>query len=215
MVTCVNNRRLPIWNVYNAPAGPVDAKMGLSAPTSCPDMPFFVGGDFNLRHPLWDSSVFQAYSSCSDLIDWYDKKGLGLLNPIETSTHNCGGKLVLSFCSENSTVCEICLESQTTSDYGTLVTSINSTRHNQNTGKLCYKDLDNELFLRLLGNNHHHIPLPWLEDLEFETNTIIELMSTVLIGGCPRKGCLNLSSPWWNDDCRFALDSYRRACLKG
>ena len=52
VITCGNNRKFPIWNIYNAPTGSVDAGVGLSTLLHCTETPFFIGGDFNLRHPL-------------------------------------------------------------------------------------------------------------------------------------------------------------------
>lgn len=125
--------------------------------------PFFIGGDFNLRHPLWDSSVSHRQRSCSNFIDWYDSKGLKLLNPTDTSTHVCDGTLDLALCLDNCVKCEIRSDLHTTSDHETLITNIRRARNTQGLAKLHYKALDKDIFLRLLGNSTH-VPLISTED---------------------------------------------------
>ena len=97
---------------------------GLSTILSCLGTPCFVGGDFNLRHPMWDSSATSNLRPCTDLIDWYERKGLKLLNPIGVPTHNRGGTIDLAFCLEDSANCEIRPDLHSTSDHETIVTTI-------------------------------------------------------------------------------------------
>lgn len=67
-----DNKKIPIWNVYNTPTDSNGAGEGLSTLLGCTDTPCFVGEDFNLRHPSWDSSTTFTLSSCSNLIEWYE-----------------------------------------------------------------------------------------------------------------------------------------------
>ena len=188
---------------------------GLTSLLSCTDIPFFVGGDFNLRHPLWDSSFLYAQRSCSDLIDWYESRGFKLLNPTETPTHNRGGTLDLAFCSDNSAKCEVCLDLHSTSDHETLVTTLHWTTQNKGVNKLQYRSLDNKLFVQLLGTSYPSVPILSQDDLETEANNIVVTLRTALSGACPRKRARKYGTPWWNDECRFAAHSYRRARREG
>ena len=63
------NLIVPIWNIYNAPVGSDEAGGGLNMLLRCTQNPFFVGGDFNLRHPLWDPIVDHARTNCDSLIE--------------------------------------------------------------------------------------------------------------------------------------------------
>lgn len=214
VITC-GNKIFPIWNVYNAPVGSVDAGVGLSTLLNCTDTPFFIGGDFNLRHPLWDSSASQAQRSCSNFIDWYDNKGLILLNPTNVPTHDRGGTLDLALCLDTNSKCEIRTDLHTTSDHETLVTTIRWMRSYRNLGRLRYNAIDEDLFRRLLGNRHSVPSLMSKDDLEDETENIIETIRTALGGACPRKRPRNYGTPWWNDDCRLAANLFRRARRQG
>ncbi|KAI0992520.1 hypothetical protein K3495_g15665 [Podosphaera aphanis] len=165
LVTLGNNAKLPIWNIYNAPTGSEGAGEGLSVLLSGTDSPYFAGGDFNLRHPLWDSKFTESRSSCTKLIDWYGCKGLRLLNPTNTPTHNRGGTLDLAFCTDESATCEIRTDLHTTSDHETLVSTLCWDRRITSDSKLQYKALDSELFLKLLGNNQSFTAIRSLEVL--------------------------------------------------
>ena len=123
-ITSRNNLKAPIWNVYNAPVGSEEAGEGLSKLLSCTENPFFVGGDLNLRHPLWDSKVEYSRTTCDSLIEWYGSKCLKLLNPTKTPTHNRGGTLDLAFCTDERANYEIRTDPHTTSDHETLVSSL-------------------------------------------------------------------------------------------
>lgn len=109
IISCGNNKKIPFWNIYNAPTGSNNAGESLSTLLRCIDIPYFVCGDFNLRHPSWDSSTSSISSSSSDLIDWYENKGLKLLNPMGIPTHNRGGTIDLAFCLDESARCEFVL----------------------------------------------------------------------------------------------------------
>lgn len=147
-------RRIGIWNIYNAPAGSDDAGGGLKMLLNCYDTPHFIGGDFNLRHPLWDLTAINASSSCQDFIDWIDSRGLRLLNPIETPTHNRGGTIDLALCIDEKVDCQIRPDLHTTSDHETLVSTLYKESETPDTGKLRYNTLDNDLFIKLLNNQN-------------------------------------------------------------
>ncbi|KAI0994911.1 hypothetical protein K3495_g13269, partial [Podosphaera aphanis] len=81
--------------------------------------------------------------------------------------------------------------------------------------KLRYSALDNDLFLRLLNSHHDSVPISAQEDLETEASNIVEIIRTALLGACPRKSRRKYGTPWWNDECRYAAHSYRRARREG
>ncbi|RKF61981.1 hypothetical protein GcC1_151012, partial [Golovinomyces cichoracearum] len=109
-----------IWNIYNAPLGSEEAGNGLTSLINSNNTPFFIGGDFNLRNPLWDLNVDHPYAASQALIDWYSSRGHKLLNPTETPTHNRGGTLDLAFSTNSRARCEIRPDQHTTSDHETL-----------------------------------------------------------------------------------------------
>lgn len=214
-LTLRNNTILPIWNVYNAPVGCEGAGEGLSKLISCTSSPFFVGGDFNLRHPSWDSIATNSRASCEALIDWYESKGLMLLNPTQAPTHNRGGTLDLAFCVDKKASCEVRSDLHTTSDHETLVSSLYLNWKAVRESKLRYKAIDTDLFQKLLGNTHFLPTIASQEEFEIEANDVIVSLHVALTGSCPRHTVKSHGTPWWNDDCWRAAHAYYRARRSG
>ncbi|POS85294.1 hypothetical protein EPUL_003037 [Erysiphe pulchra] len=207
-----HNKTIPIWNIYNAPTGSIGAGEDLATILSCPGTPCFVGGDFDLRHPIRDSS---ATSTPTNLIDWYEIKCLKLLNIIGIPKHDLGGTIDLAFCLEDSAYCEIRPDLNSTSDHKTLVTKMRWDFSNKKQAKLRYKDQNHEILVRLLGNNHRPSSILSRDDIETEARAIIETIHSSLVGACPQKRPLNHGTPWWNEDCQFALHAYRKSMWEG
>ncbi|POS83913.1 hypothetical protein EPUL_002613 [Erysiphe pulchra] len=210
-----DNKKITIWNFYNAPTGSIGAGEDLATDLGCPGTPCFVGGDFNLRHPIWDSSATFTLRLYTDLIDWYEIKGLRLLNLIGIPIHDRCGTIDLAFYLEDSAYCENRPHLHSTSDHETFVTTIHWDFSSKKQAKLIYKDLDQKIFVRLLGNNHRPSSISSRDDLETEARAIIETIHTSLVGACHRNRSLNHGTPWLNEDCRSALYAYRRLRREG
>lgn len=193
----------------------MDAGVGLTTLLNCIDTPFFIEGDFNLRHPLWDSSISQVQHSCSKFIDWYENKGLILLNHTDIPTHHNGETLDLAPCLDTNAKCEVRTDLHTISDHKTYITTVRWMRSSRNPGKLWYNALDEDLFCLLFGNKYSVPLLTSKDDIENETYNIIEIIHTALGGACPRRKSRNYETPWWNDDCQLAANLYRRARRQG
>ncbi|POS86249.1 hypothetical protein EPUL_000901 [Erysiphe pulchra] len=140
---------LPIWNINNAPIGSDEAECGKDKLLSYMESPFIISGDFNLRHPLWDSTVVHPRSNCDSLIKWYGSNFLKRLNPIKSQTHNQGGTLDRAFCTDMSANYEVRTDLHTTSDHETLVYSLYWSHRAQSDSNFQYKAFDNGGFLKL------------------------------------------------------------------
>ncbi|POS82279.1 hypothetical protein EPUL_005519 [Erysiphe pulchra] len=156
-----------MWNVYNAPINSIGAGecLKLLLETSV-----IVAGDFNLRHPMWDSFTTFTSQETTALIDWAREKDLSLLNPTDVSTHNRGGTLDFAFCSLVKAKCEITLDLHTTSDNETLVTTIPL----------------NDLFLKILGYRQESSSIQTEEEAEIEAENIVKTIHTALLAACSR-----------------------------
>ncbi|CAD6501267.1 BgTH12-01519 [Blumeria graminis f. sp. triticale] len=117
-------RKIAVWNVYNSPAGLIRAGEGLKMLIESTGTPEFVGGEFNLRHLIWDSHATYTSQGGADLLEWAREKELILLNPTEISTHKGGGTLDLAFSSLAGAKCEIPSDLYTTSDHEKMVTTL-------------------------------------------------------------------------------------------
>ncbi|POS82421.1 hypothetical protein EPUL_005139, partial [Erysiphe pulchra] len=181
-ISAGRGRRIGIWNLYNAPANCIGAGDGLKLLLELPDSTEFVGGDFNLRHPAWDSYITSTSTESTALIDWARKKDLCLLNPTDNPTHNRG--TIVSTISLHGNIFE-----------GRL-------------GRLRYDSLDETRFLTLLGHRRCPQILESIEDLEAEAKNIIQTIHTALLASCPRSKRKGKGTTWWNEECRAASRSY-------
>lgn len=206
-----------MWNVFNAPANSFGADDCLRFLLEASGNLDFVAGDFNLRHPLWDSHVTSTSQEATALIDWAGEKSLSLLNPSDVSTHNRGGTLDLVFCSHAGAKCEIPLDLHITSDHETSVTTIpmSGEANKDNAGRLRYNSLYKELFLRILGHRHELPNIQTNENANAEAGKIVEIIHTALLAACPRAKGNQRGTVWWNEECRDAARRYRLARLTG
>lgn len=216
-ITNRNNQKLNIWNVYNAPTNSINAGDGLSALLNSSDNPFFIGGDFNLKHPSWDSSNPSASPKATDLINWTAERNLSLLNPTNIPTHRAGGTLDLAFCSQLGATCTIRTDLHTTSDHETLLSLIPCGRNGIPTskGRFRYDSRDENLFLSLLGDSQNIPRIISPTEVDYEANDITQIIQTALAGSCPRKNNHNLGTAWWNEECKLAARRYYIARRKG
>jgi len=212
-----NNSKLPVWNIYNAPPNCNNAGFGLQALLNSSETPFFVGGDFNLKHPSWDSSSTYASAHAADLLRWASQKNLSLLNPTETATHRCGGTLDLAFCSRVGATCTIRSDLHTTSDHETLISIIPCTNFNTGgfEGRLRYDSCDEKLFLTLLGTSKYVPLISSPTEAENEARDIVQSIQTALVASCPRSKQNTRGTAWWNEDCKLSARRYHTARRRG
>ncbi|POS81852.1 hypothetical protein EPUL_006811 [Erysiphe pulchra] len=189
-------RRLGVWNIYNAPINSIGAGECFKLLLETSESPDFVAGDFNLRHPMWDSFTTSTSQETTALIDWAREKDLSLLNPTDVSTHNRGGTLDLAFCSLVGAKCEIPLDLHTTSDHKTLVTTIplNGELIPDNKGRLRYISHDKDLFLKILGHRQESSSIQTEEEAEIEAKDIVKTIRPISLLSCVRKGLERLLS---------------------
>ncbi|POS81998.1 hypothetical protein EPUL_005489, partial [Erysiphe pulchra] len=206
-----SQRIVSVLNIYNAPIGAEQAGDALTKLLSFRAPPYFVAGDFNLRHPLWDSTINTPKPACQELIDWYNAQNLHLLNPTESPTHNRGGTIDLDFCADNNAKCEVRIDLHITSNHETLITTIHRQIQRVGPGKLRYQHIDKEVFTHLLGRSGCPSPIRSRDELETEARELVTVIKTALTGACPRKRLQNRGTPWWNDECRQAAQAYHSA----
>ncbi|POS85506.1 hypothetical protein EPUL_001726 [Erysiphe pulchra] len=159
------------------------------------------------------SSQYKCISRpvCQELIDWYSSHNLHLQNPTETPTHNRGGTIDLAFCIDINAKCEVRTDLHTTSDHETLVTTIYRESQTGGLGKLRYRDINRELFLRLLGRPTGPEFIRSWNELEIEARETVKLIKLAMTGAFLRTRIHCRGTPWWNDECRQAAHAYNLA----
>ena len=101
---------------------------------------YLVAGDFNTRHPLWDSRATASRKSI-ELANWAQTNDLVLASPIDKSTHSRGNTLDLAFTNNPYVQCNIEEHLHTTSDHETLVSIVPCTGYKQHSprAQFCLK----------------------------------------------------------------------------
>lgn len=91
---------LTVYNVY-IPHGNISAQ-DLVDTFGSPQPPFFIGGDWNAHHSLWDPSIARPNRAGSSTFSWYLDTGICILNsglPTHFQTATTASAIDLSFCS--------------------------------------------------------------------------------------------------------------------
>lgn len=107
---------ITITNLYRPPqetegGAVISALKAWQVPPNC-----LVAGDFNTRHPLWDSRATTSRKS-EELFEWAQTTHLALASPIDIGTHNRGSTLDLVFTNNPHIQCNIEEHLHTTSDH--------------------------------------------------------------------------------------------------
>lgn len=113
-----------IVNVYRPPQENLDGPIisilkAWQVPRNC-----VVAGDFNTRHPVWDSRS-EATGRAEELADWIQNSDLEIISPINLPTHSRGSTLDLTLSNIVGANCTIEEHLHTTSDHQTLLTTLN------------------------------------------------------------------------------------------
>ncbi|POS81796.1 hypothetical protein EPUL_006379, partial [Erysiphe pulchra] len=179
MVITESGRKLRVWNIYNATPSSTGAGNGLSILLNSNNDPFFVGGDFNLKHPSWNLITSYASPQSSELINWANQKN---------SSHTQGRRYdQLAFCSQLGATCKILPDLQTTSDHETLLSVIPNIGNLKDfVGRLRYKSLDEKLFSSILINSDRIPHLESSTEVEKEAKEITLSIRSALNASCPR-----------------------------
>ena len=87
-ISTMQHSTILLVNVYNAPAGSIDGHQGVDhlQHISIPHSPCLVAGDFNLRHPNWETTG-PVSPQAAPFLEWTEVQGLSLTLPPDTHTH--------------------------------------------------------------------------------------------------------------------------------
>lgn len=224
-VTSSAGLSLLIANVYNAPIGASEAGTAVKALTLIPQtffsQPSFIAGDFNLHHKRWQPSLRGNPTAFAEsFVTWLDRISLIFISEIDRPTHNKTNVLDLSFTTGGlaaegaSTLIAPYLD--VTSDHLPLVTSIPwDQRFQEPIQRLRPDSLDEPLFLSLLASNCNGVSPSsktlTTEDLDSLALAIVKAVKNAYEGSAKRSLGQGMGNPWWNDDCKNALQSIRAA----
>lgn len=176
---------------------------------------YIVAGDFNTRHPLWDSRATASRKSI-ELADWAQTNDLVLTSPIDKSTHSRGNTLDLAFTNNPHVQCNIEEHLHTTSDHETLVSIVPCTRLKLHSPRVQFS-LKPESIPHFAAGVKETLPtaeyLP--QDVDRLTNLITQIIQVNMQRFLPRKIQSGNGTKWWNKECANKAAEYRRARRRG
>jgi hypothetical protein len=213
-----NTLPLNIVNAYNAPIGSTGAGTAVDLLTELPRTLWrsaFLAGDFNLHHPNWDPDHPSPSRQAEPFVAWLDNNNFAFTSEVGEPTQNYGNTLDLAFLT--GPLFAITTKSEhmdTTSDHSPLITTINwSSRGQEPIKRLRLDTIDKEQFADLLQNFLTDIPAltdaPSTEELDSTAVNLTKAISEAYIGSAKRSLGQNTGQPWWNADCKTAVQENR------
>lgn len=214
-------------NIYNAPPGSTDPGAGLHYLMShiIPEGPCLLAGDLNLHHPLWQTSSTPS-TMAEPFLEWTETEGLALL--LETDTPTRGLNTIdlawanqsLSSLGVNT---RIATELPPLADHEVLSTSIQwrpreawepSPRPRLRLSTIVEEAF--QLTLREESEGLQHLIQslpddPTQDQLDDVTRQITNALTTALEASTKRAHAKPRGHKWWNQDCRGAVITLRRA----
>lgn len=212
----IQTRNLPLLNIVNAYNAPGGADKG-AAVASLIDLPqtlwrsAFLAGDFNLHHVNWDPDHTIHSRQAKPFIAWLDQNNFMFTSEVGQATQDCGNTLDLAFLTGPLLAITTQAEHMdVTSNYSPLLTTINwDSRIQEPIKRLRPETVDNERFTDLLQTNLASLRMlpdaPTTEELDSTAVNLTRAISEAYIGSAKRLLGQNTGQPWWNDDCKAAV----------
>ncbi|KAI9039460.1 reverse transcriptase [Aspergillus affinis] len=212
-----------ILNIYNAPTPGLSIRPGravqelIKLPDSYFIQPILLAGDFNLLYSRWQPSFQRGPSTSAELVsEWLDRSGLVFISEIDIPTHNKGNTLDLTFASSTLALSgastKIASYLDATSDHRPLLTILPwGPSYPKAQQRLKFNTLDLSRFSNLLTLNVSDLPTTaeTEEELDCLANAIISAVYSAYEASALRSRPQGGGQPWWNLECKEALQKYR------
>jgi ribonuclease HI/exonuclease III len=212
-----------IINIYNAPHGSIRAGEAAKALTSLPEnissQPTILAGDLNLLHERWQPSLDTSPTAFAEqFIEWLDHTDMTLISEIDNPTHNKGNVLDLTLASNSLALsgasAVVATHLDATSDHLPLLITVPWDHIPiESTRKLRFDTLNQPLFLSLLETNLAQVtpsgPIKVNPDLDQLASGLVSTIHNAYKGSARRSMTQGTGQPWWNQDCKKALQEYR------
>ena len=202
-------------NVYNAPQGSVDESQGLHdlMRQSIPSYPCLAAGDFNLRHPAWQSSA-RPSPGAEPLLRWTESQDLTLTLPPDSPTR---GPNMIDLTWANNALLHLGISSEVATDlppladHEPILTTIKWGPNNSawDLPPLRWSTLDEKLLQETLQGETRLVdeeiatlpPCPSPSHLDKLAACITQTISTAMEASIKRAHARPSGHGWWNKDC--------------
>ena len=211
-------------NIYNAPTGSIDEHQGLAAlfSTTIPSLPCMLAGDFNLRHPSWQTTG-PTSTKAAPFLTWAVNQQLSLTLPPNTPTH---GPNMIDLVWANSALCtqgvlsEVPDDLPPLADHEPIITSINwgSPRQTRQNPPLRWSTFDDALFQQTLSWScmpvHQSIAelshTPSSSQLDRLTTAITDAIMTAVEAATRQAYPQPSGHQWWTEECSAAVQALQK-----
>ncbi|ODM21471.1 hypothetical protein SI65_02315 [Aspergillus cristatus] len=211
-------------NIYNAPCGAVDEGQGLESlmAQTTPSLPCLIAGDFNLQHPIWQSSA-RPSPRAEPFLSWTESQDLTLTLPPDSLTQ---GQNMIDLSWANSALLSLGISSEVATDlppladHEPILTTIQWGTNDLpwDTPPLRWSTLNDELFRETIQGETRHVdwvtstlsPHPSPAQLDELANSITQAISTALEASTKRAYPRPCGHKWWNQDCTRVVKTLRR-----
>ena len=211
-------------NVYNAPAGCLDEHQGVDhlRHISIPHPPCLIAGDFNLRHPSWETAG-PVSPRAAPFLEWAEAQGLSLTLAPDTRTH---GSSMIDLAWANPALSALGITSEVPEDFPPLADheAISSTfywgtrKHCRPSPPLRWNTLDEPLFLQALQRESAMVYQAADALPQPSTPAQLDSLSTVITGAIMTavEASTHRAYPrpnghcWWNPECSAAVRTLRQ-----
>ena len=211
-------------NVYSAPFGSVDSFMGIDCLTqlTIPPLPCLVAGDFNIRHPSWETTG-PTTPRAVQFLEWSEEQNLSLTLLPDTCTH---GNSMIDLAWANSALQAMGVSSEVPEDIPPLadheaVFSVilwGRRKASKPAPPFKWNSLDEPLFNQALhrestavSQNVEDLPAhPTPSQLDDLTTSITGAINTAIEASTHRAHPRTNGHCWWSPECADAVKSLRQ-----
>ena len=211
-------------NVYNAPRNAVDEGQGLESlmTQTTPSLPCLIAGDFNLQHPIWQSSA-QPSPRAEPFLSWAESQDLTLTLPPDSLTR---GRNMIDLSWANNALLSLGISSEVAADlppladHDPILTTIQWGMNNlpRDTPPFRWSTLNDKLFQETIQGEKRHVdgitstlpPRPSPSQLDELALSITQAISTSLEVSTKRAYPRPCGHKWWNQDCSSVVRTLRR-----
>ena len=187
-----------------------------------PSLPCLIAGDFNLQHPIWQSSA-RPSPRAEPFLFWTEAQDLTLTLPPDSQTR---GQNMIDLSWANSALLSLGMSSEVAADlppladHEPILTTIQWGMNNlpRDTPPLRWSTLKDELFREAIQGETRHVDratstlssCPSPAQLDELATSFTQAIPTALEASTKREYPQPCGHKWWNQDCSSVVRTLRR-----
>lgn len=213
----LNVNGLNVTNVYRPPNEPnseaTEILLNYIPPPRC-----VVAGDFNAKHPHWEPGI-EGHNRGADIARWAANNRLALISEAGIPTHTGGHVLDLAFSNIPFAMGEVVDALHPGADHAALQLTVPVERTPEpERHRITVSDDELPTFSEIVEEGAPLLPAlprkPSAEEIDRGAQALTDLLTNALMAAGRSPSGRGHSAPWWNEDCKRALNEMRRTQLR-